>query len=125
VIDIESEILELKNICRCNESASAEIFFWRIAQILNEVTTGTKLRNRKITDAIDSIEQAMKSMPDSKNKKELEIIVRRKKGEIKKYESRTDTTLFIQNHQFYIHINSNKFMENNVINIFLFTNFRM
>lgn len=96
VIDVEREVSELEFIFLRGGTASADVFLWRVAQMLESVRIGTKTRNRKICSAMHRIEHAMKHIPDSKNKKDLGIIIRNKKEKIKTYESHLENmTLLI------------------------------
>lgn len=95
VIDLESEILEMGTICRCGAAVSVDVLLWRITQILTDVRIGTRLRNRKISSAIYGIEQVIEHLPETKNKINLEIIIRDKKEEMKTYESHIENTALL------------------------------
>jgi len=87
VIDVEGEASELLALNRSLGTASADIICWRIAQILTEVEIGSKQRNDRILTAMQKVEVAIALAAGSKNKKDLEIMIRNKKEEIEKLES--------------------------------------
>lgn len=88
VVDVESEICELRSLRRGRGLNFEDIACWRIGQMLNEVSAGSTLRNARILSAIDQIEEAIDSISNSKNKRILKNIIQCKKKEIKTCEGR-------------------------------------
>lgn len=124
MIDVECEIIELKSLTRGRKEASSDAIIWRIEQMLRDVSIGTKTRNRRIISGISEIEEVIKTAANSKNKKNLEIIIREKKEEVQIFESlenKLDSQPILKQLIFRYYIKS---MENNITNVFYFTNFR-
>jgi hypothetical protein len=89
-MDIEDETSELVAMKRSGSDDSADILCWRIGQMLPEIAIGPMTRNDRIMSVLQKVETAICFLSDSKNKKNLEIVIRNKKEEIKKSESQRE-----------------------------------